>query len=493
MENNNNSIKDKAFWGLIWKFAERWTAQIVSFVVSIVLARILLPDDYGEVAMILVFINIANVFVSDGFSTALIQKKDADKVDFSTMFYCSIVISIAIYALLFFTAPLIADFYNNEHLAMYLRVFAIKLPIAAVNSIQHAYVSRHMLFKKFFFSTLFGTLVSGVVGIAMAYAGCGTWALIAQYLVNSTIDTIVLFFTIKWRPSLDFSWKSGKKLLSYGWKITAGSLINSVYTELRSLVIGKVYTSSDLAYYNKGKQFPTLFVTNVNAAIGSVTFPMISNYSNDKATMKKMVRRSLTLTAYANFPIMFGLIAVAEPLMSLLLTDKWLPAVPYLRIACLTFMLSPVNTANLQMIKASGKSDLYLKLEIIKKGTGIIVLLITMKFGVMAIAISEIFVAVFSNIVNARPNKKLVDYGYLEQLKDLVPSFLLAAVMGAAAYSITFLKLNNILTLVIQVVVGVGVYLLLSLIFKIPSFYYLLDIVKDKFFKKKKSPDGGNI
>lgn len=324
----------------------------------------------------------------------------------------------------------------------------------------------------------------------MAYAGCGTWSLIAQYLTNSTVDTIVLFFTISWRPSLDFSAKSAKRLLSYGWKITLGSLLNSIYDELRSLVIGKNYTSADLAYYNKGKQFPSLFITNINAAIGSVTFPMISNYSGDKNAMKKIVRRSLTLTAFIIFPIMFGLIAVAEPLICILLTDKWLPAVPFLRIACLALAFSPINTANLQMIKASGRSDLFLKLEIIKKGTGVIVLLITMKYGVMAIAISEILVVIFSNIVNSVPNKKLVGYGYLEQIKDLLPSLILSMVMGAAAYSVSLLKLNNFLTLILQVVVGVAVYGALSLIFKLPSFYYLLDIAKNKFLKKK-CADGG--
>lgn len=487
MDNNsNNNTKQKALSGIIWKFAERWSAQIVSFIVSIVLARMLLPSEYGEVAMILVFINIANVFVSDGFSTALIQKKDADSVDFSTMLYCSIAISLVIYAVLFFTAPLIADFYNNAHLVWYLRIFAIKLPVAAVNSIQHAYVSRHLLFKKFFFSTLFGTLVSGVVGIAMAYFGCGTWSLIAQYLTNSTIDTIVLFFTIKWRPTLEFSSKSAKRLLSYGWKITAGSLLNSVYTELRSLVIGKKYTSEDLAYYNKGKQFPTLFVTNVNSAIGSVTFPMISNYSDDKETMKKMIRRSMTLTAYFNFPIMLGLFVVSEPLIVILLTDKWLPAVPFMRIACITFMLSPINTANLQMIKASGRSDLFLRLEIIKKSMGIIVLLVTMHFGVMAVAISEAFVVLFANIVNAFPNKKLVNYGYLEQIKDLIPSLLMSAAMAVPAYLVSLTHINYYAMIIIQVIVGAVIYLALSAIFKISSFYYMLDIVKEKLPKRKK-------
>ncbi len=481
----NSNLKAKAVSGLIWKFAERWSAQIVSFVVSIILARMLMPAQYGEVAMILVFINIADVFVSDGFSTALIQKKDADKTDFSTMFYCSLAISILLYGILFACAPLIAGFYNNQNLIWLLRIFSLKLPIAAINSIQHAYVSRHMLFKKFFFSTIIGTITSGAVGIAMAYFGCGTWALIAQYLVNSVMDTAILFITIEWRPTRDFSKTSAKRLLSYGWKITLGSLLNSVYNECRSLVIGKKYTSDDLAYYNKGKQFPTLFTTNVNSAIGSVTFPLISDYSDDPPMMKKIARQSMQLTSYVTFPLMLGLMAVSKPLIIILLTEKWLIAVWFLRIACIGEMLQPINTVNLQMVKASGRSDMFLKMELIKKLTGVGMVLIAMHFGVKAIAISDICAVIFANLVNAVPNKKLVGYGCLEQLKDLLPNMLCAGVMCAAAFSVGLLGLNVYFTIILQVLVGAAVYLLLSVIFKIKSFYTLIDLIKEKLSRPK--------
>ncbi len=476
----NSNIKAKAVSGIIWKFAERWSAQIVSFVVSIVLARLLMPAQYGEVAMILVFINIADVFVSDGFSTALIQKKDADKTDFSTMFYCSLAISVLFYGILFFSAPLIARFYNNENLIWLLRIFSLKLPIASINSIQHAYVSRNMLFKKFFFSTIIGTVTSGIVGIAMAYFGCGTWSLIAQYLVNSVMDTAILFITIDWRPTRDFSRSSAKALLSYGWKITLGSLLNSVYNECRSLVIGKKYTSDDLAYYNKGKQFPTLFTTNVNSAIGSVTFPLISDYSDDKQMMKKIARKSMQLTSYVTFPLMLGLLAVSKPLIIILLTEKWIIAVWFLRVACIGEMLQPINTVNLQLIKASGRSDLFLKMEIIKKLTGVLMVVAAMSFGVKAIAISDICAVVFANIVNAVPNKKLVGYSYFEQIRDLLPNMLCAAVMFGAAFAISFIGLNVYLTIILQVITGAAVYLLLSVVFRIKAFYALIDLVKQK-------------
>lgn len=335
---------------LFWKFAERIGAQLVSLTVSILLARFLLPEEYGVVAILLVFINIANVFVSEGFSTALVQKKEATEIDASTMFYCSFLISWILYAILFVLSPSIEIFYKMDGLANLLRVLALKLPIAAINSIQHAYVQRSMQFKKFFFSTIIGTLISGVVGVILAFLGFGPWALVAQYLTNSTIDTVVLFYTVKWRPRMVFSAISAKEMMRYGWKITCGSLLNTIYSETRSLIIGKKYSSSDLAYYNKGVQFPQLIVTNIDSSIGSVLFPALSKITDEKQRLKETVRKSLKMSCYIIFPCMAGLAAVSTPLIKLLLTDKWLPAVFFLHIACITQALQPINTANIQLM-----------------------------------------------------------------------------------------------------------------------------------------------
>lgn len=291
MSENNQNMKSKVLSGLFWKFAERILAQLVSLVVSIVLARLLLPEDYGAVSLVTIFITLANVFVVDGLGVSLIQKKDADDVDFSTVFYFNIVFSCAIYFLLYLFAPVLAAFYDMPILCPVVRVLGLKIPIAGINSVQQAFVSRKMIFKKFFFSTLIGTVISAVVGIAMAYYGFGVWALVCQYLINSVIDTIVLWLTVRWRPIRTFSIERMKGLFSYGWKLLVQSLLVTLYGNLRSLVIGKVYSSADLAFYNKGGQFPNLIVTNVDSAINSTLFPAMSKEQNNTERVRAIARR----------------------------------------------------------------------------------------------------------------------------------------------------------------------------------------------------------
>jgi O-antigen/teichoic acid export membrane protein len=307
---------------LIWKFSERMLAQVVTFVVSIVLARLLSPAEYGTIALVMVFITIADVFANAGFGNALIQKLHVDNVDYSSVLYLSLGISFIIYGILFISAPYIADFYNSASLCMVLRVLGIRVPIAAFNSVQQAYVSKNMLFKRFFFSTLFGTLLSGVVGCVMAYNGFGIWSLVGQYLTNTIVDTTVLWFTVKWRPDLVFSFKRVKTLFSFGWKLLVSSLLDTGYQQLRSLVIGGKYTSSDLAYYNRGQQYPQLVVTNVNTSISSVLFPAISKNQENLEVVKNMTRRAIKTSSYIMWPLMFGLAIVSKPLVSWMLTDK---------------------------------------------------------------------------------------------------------------------------------------------------------------------------
>lgn len=481
MENNNDtSMKSKVFSGLFWKFGERIAAQLISLIVSVVLARILLPDDYGVVALVMVFITIANVFVSSGFGNALIQKKDADNLDFSSVFYINILISIVIYIVIFVAAPWIGQFYEMPILTPALRVLGIRIPIAAINTVQQAYVSRNMLFRRFFWSTLFGTLISGVVGIAMAFNGFGVWALVTQYLVSTTVDTLVLWFTVKWRPDRAFSWKRAKDLLAFGWKLLVSGLIDTGYNQLRALIIGKMYTSSDLAYYNQGEKYPSLIVVNINSSISSVLFPAISQFQDDKEKVKQMTRRAIQVSSYVMWPLMIGLAVVAEPLISFLLTDKWLPCVPYLRIFCITYGLWPIHTSNLQALNAMGRSDLFLKLEIIKKIIGVVALLISMQFGPLAMAGSLIVTGIISTFINSAPNRKLLQYTYFEQMKDMLPALGLALIMALVIYPILWIGLNDVLTIILQIVIGMAVYVLGSKVTKQSSFVYLLDILKRK-------------
>ena len=484
---NESSLKSKVFSGLFWKFGERIAAQLISLIVSIILARLLLPADYGAVALVMVFITIANVFVSSGFGNALIQKKDADNLDFSSVFYINIALSLVLYAIIFICAPFIAQFYDMEILSPALRVLGIRIPIAAINTVQQAYVSRNMLFKRFFWSTLFGTLASGVVGVVMAYHGFGVWALVAQYLVNTSVDTIVLWFTVRWRPNLAFSWKRAKSLLSFGWKILVSGLIDTGYNQLRSLVIGKMYTSSDLAYYNQGDKYPSLIVVNINTSISSVLFPAMSQHQDNREKVKQITRRAIQVSSYVMWPLMLGLAVVAEPLVSLVLTDKWLPCVPYLRVFCFTYGLWPIHTSNLQALNAIGRSDLFLKLEIIKKTMGIIALLISMQFGPLAMARSLIITGIISTIINSAPNRKLLNYSYFEQMKDLLPSLGLSIVMAVIIYPISLLGLSDFLTIVLQVALGIIIYVIESKISKQPSFNYLLGLIKEKRKKEEHS------
>lgn len=463
---------------LFWKFGERILAQGISFLVSLVLARLLLPSEYGTVALVLVFINLANVFVSDGLGEALIQKKNADEADFSTMFFCSLGLSIVLYVVMFFSAPLIANYYQDVTLVSVLRVLALRLPLAAINTIQHAYVAKHMQFKKFFFSTLGGTLVSAIVGISMAYHGFGIWALVGQYLSNCFIDTVVLFFTVEWRPHLMFSLLSVKQLLPFGWKMIAAGFISSLYGELRNLVIGKVYSTEDLAFYNKGNHFPSLTVTNVDTSISSVLFPAMSSINNDPNHLRALTRKSMRMSSYVVFPMMMGMCAVGETMIRFLLTDKWIGCVPFLRLSCIYWMLQPLQTANAQAIKACGRSDIYLKLETAKKIIGVGLIFVTMRMGVMAVVFSNLLVAAISAIMNIYPNKKLIGYGYTDQFKDVFPAFFLSSVMGAAVWGIYLLLGNSGYVLILQLISGAVIYVGLSLLTHNDSFGELIKIVK---------------
>lgn len=473
-----DDLKGKTLSNFVWRFAERCGAQGVSFIVSIVLARLLAPEVYGTIALVTVFTTILNVFVDSGFGNALIQKKDADDLDFSTVFYFNIIICTALYILMFVTAPLIAEFYKDMSLTPVIRVLSLTLVISGVKNVQQAYVSRTLQFKRFFFATLGGTVGAAVIGIAMAYFGFGVWALVAQQIFNATVDTIILWITVKWRPKRMFSWQRLKDLFSYGWKLLVSALLDTVYRDLQQLIIGKLYTKADLAQYNRGNQFPNLIVTNINTSIDSVLLPVMSKAQDHADEVKSMTRRAMKISTYVMAPMMMGLAFIGEPVVRLVLTEKWLPCVQFMRIFCITYMFYPVHTANLNAIKAMGRSDLFLKLEVVKKIMGLAVLLLTMWHGVMVMAYSLLLTSVLSQIINSWPNKKLLNYSYMEQLKDILPGILLAVVMGCCIYPIQLLGLPDVVTLLIQVPLGAGIYLGASALLKLDSFTYLWGMVK---------------
>lgn len=470
--------KKSVIGNFIWRFAERCGAQLVTFIVSIVLARILDPKDYGTIALVTVFTTILQVFVDSGLGTALIQKKNADDLDFSSVFYFNFIVCIILYVGMFIAAPYIALFYKDTTLTPVIRVISLTIVISGVKGIQQAYVSKNMLFKRFFFSTIGGTIFSAVLGIAMAYMGYGVWALVAQQLSNTAIDTLILWLTVKWRPKKMFSYERLKGLFSFGWKLLISSLLDTAYNNLRNLIIGKLYSSSDLAFYNQGEKFPKVIAMNINASIDSVLLPTMSIEQDNPERIKQMTRRAIKTSTYVMAPLMMGLAFCAEPIVRLVLTDKWIFCIPFLRIFCITYMFWPVHTANLNAINAMGRSDWFLRLEIIKKIVGLAILLSTMWFGVMAMAYSLLLSSVLSQIINSWPNRKLLKYGYLEQVRDFAPGILLAVLMGICVHFVEYMSLPMIVTLVIQIVLGSIIYIVGSAILKLEEFQYLLEMIK---------------
>ena len=463
---------------IIWRFLERCGAQGVTFLVLVVLARLLDPSVYGTVALVTVFIAILQVFVDSGMGNALIQKKDADDLDFSSVFYFNFSVCLLLYICMFFAAPLIAAFYNMPDLTPVVRVLSLTLIISGVKNIQQAYVSRNMLFKKFFFATLGGTIGAAVIGIWMAWKGYGVWALVVQNLFNAALDTIILWVTVKWRPKRAFSLERLKGLFSYGWKLLVSALLDTGYNNVRSLIIGKLYTSADLAFYNRGKQFPNLIVTNINTSIDSVLLPTMSKEQDNRERVRDMTRRAIKTSTFIMMPLMMGLAVCAEPLIRIVLTDKWLPAAFFLRVFCFTYAFYPIHTANLNAIKAMGRSDLFLKLEVIKKIVSISALISTMFISVEAMALALPVTSILGQIINSWPNRKLLDYSYRAQLLDMLPQIGMSLAMGGIVFTIQFLRLPDIATLLIQVPLGALIYIVGSKLLHIDSYEYVKGLIK---------------
>ena len=466
---------------------ERFGVQGIQFVLQIILARLLDPEHYGVLSLMVIFTTLANVFIQTGFNTALIQNKDVDEDDYSSVFWITLLIAGGLYGVLFFSAPLIAAFYDMPSIIVPFRVLSLMLFPGALQSVQLAKVSKEMNFRKVFFSNIGAIVISGVGGIVLAYQGAGIWALVAQTLLNVSIASLVMWFTVKWHPRLICNFKRVKILFTFGWKLLVSGLIETLYQDLRSLVIGKKYNSDMLGYYNRGKQFPQFFINAVNGTVQSVMLPAMSQKQDEQAQLKTMMRNSITLSAYVLFPMMAGLAGVAAPLVSLLLTDKWLPCVPFLQIYCFSFAFYPVHSCNLQAINAVGRSDMFLKLELIKKSYGVLALVIAVFCfqSPIAIAMTGLITSVISCFVNAFPNKKLIGYSYFEQMRDILPSLLLSGVMLVGIWAVSLLSLGNLVMLMLQIAVGVVIYVVLSAVLKIKPFMMILSMLTS-FLKKRK-------
>ena len=472
-------IKGKAKSGFLYKFAERAGAQGTSFVISMILARLLLPEEYGIVAMVLVFISICDVFVASGFGKSLIANKNSDYLDFSSCLWFSLGLSVVIYTLVWFSAPLIAAFYHESMLVPVVRVMALRLPVTSLACVQESYTSKNMLFRKFFFSTLTGTLASGVISITMAYMGCGIWALVAQNISREVINALVLWIIVGWRPRAVFSFARLKKIYDFGWKILVIGLIDTIHSQLRNLIIGKRYTAEDLAFYSKGHQFPHTGIMFIEPTISGVLFPALSQVQDDKDQMRDITRRITRVSSYVVFPVMLGLAAMAEPLIRVILTDKWLESAVYLQITCLALLFRPLQFVNNSVIMASGNSALLLKLDILKKAVSILLLGVSMFFGVIWVAWSLVGANLFAALVNIAPNRKILAYGYIDQFGDVCRSLFMALVMGGCMRLILFAGLAGWQTLLLQAFCGVGIYMLLTRLFREDSLAYIIKTLGD--------------
>lgn len=477
----------KAAASFLFKLTESVGTQGISFVVSVILARLLDPSDYGVLTMLTVFIAVSQVFVQSGLNTALIQKKDVDETDLSSVFYVSLLIAAALYALLFFLAPAIGAFFGMDALSPVLRVLALVLLPGALVSVQNAVIARQMAFRRLMAASLLSTALSGAVGIGMAAAGLGYWALVGQQLTNQLALALVLLRMVKWRLRALFSWARVRVLIRFGWKLLASSLLETGYNNLRTAVIGKQYAQETLGFYNRGKQFPELVMNAVNGSIQSVMLPILSDEQDDMLRMKQMMRRSVMVSSFLVLPMMAGLAAVAEPLIRLLLTDKWLPCVPFLQICCIDFAFYPIHTANLQAINAMGRSDVFLRLELIKKSYGLAILAASVLLfdSVYAIAWGAVVSTLLAAVVNASPNRRLLGYGYLEQMRDVLPAMGLSLIMFLAVSALRRLPLAPFPLLVCQTAAGVVIYGALSLLLRLESMRYLTDMLRGLLTRRR--------
>ncbi len=470
---------------MLWRFAERCGAQGVSFMVSLILARLLLPEMYGVVALITVFTAALNLFVDSGLKNALIQKKNADQLDFSTVFYCNVALGIVLYLGMLLAAPLIAQFYQRPELTSYIRVLSLTLVLGGVNGVQTAVVSKRMQFRKYFYATLSGTMASAIIGVAMAAMGFGVWALIAQRLVNQAVDTIVLWVTVRWYPTREFSLTRLKPMFGYGSKILCSSLLDSLTANLSGLLIGKLYSADSLAYYDKGKSVPFFVIQNIQTAVQSVLFPVLAEEQDQVKRVRRILQQSIQVSAYCIIPCMVGIGVCARPLIRVLFTEKWISMTPFLQLWCFVCAFYLLHTANLQVIQALGHSGLYLRLEVIKQALSLAAMALAIPFGVLAMMQVMCIVTALSLYINARPNHRLIGYGFWAQMRDLTPILLLNLLMGVLVYLVGQLPFGDVPILLVQGAVGIGVYAVGSCMLRLEIARYLWDTIRDLIAHKQ--------
>lgn len=484
MAGNKKSVGGSVFWA----YVDRISAQGVSAIISIILARLIDPEHYGIIAMATILVQFMDVFVNPGFSSALVQRKNPDELDYSTMCWFNIVLSFVLYLIIFILAPFVERFYEIEMLTLLIRVLALNLPFAAVISVQKAYMHKNLLFKRYFFVSFFGTTTAGTVAIIMANMGFGVWALVVYSLAKCVMDCVLSFFIIRWRPRLMASVSRFREMFGFGRKVFGVTLLDVAYSEINSLIIGKKYTTADLACYQRGQFYPRLLVNNVISSITEVMFPVLSNMQDNKQRMLDTMRKTIKACDYLLFPMMFGLFACADSFVVALLTEMWIESVPFLRIMCLYQLAIPISSIIYQGIKASGQASLLLKIEIIKKiyCVGVVVVAVFVFDTPLAVSWAVLFSAYTSTIINLVVARRFLGMSIRQYIKDVIPVFLISAVMVVAVLAVKLLGLSAVPTLLIQVILGAAVYFALSVVFRISQMRDAIDMIKSKFKAVKK-------
>jgi len=433
---SEDGLKSQTVSSLIWKLLERGGNQIIQLAVQVVLARILIPEDFGALAIMLVFVNIGNAIVQSGLNTAIVQAPGIDEGDCSTVFWMSFVISIILYFGTFIFAPAVATFYSIQAIVWPLRVLCLILPFGAFNSVQIAIVQRRLQFRKIFIATMFAVVSSAIFGIGLAAAGAGIWALVVQQLVYQAVSCVVMAFQVRWRPRFVFVASRASRLFSFGWKLLASGLLEQVYESLSDLIIGKQFSATSLGLVSQGKKYPAALGSMLDGAIQPVMLSAVSRVQADVYYVKRLVRRALKTSTFLIVPSMTLFAVAAEPIVGILLGEKWLPCVPFLRMYCFIYALLPIHTTNLQALNGMGRSDLFLKLELIKKAYGIcFILFAAFVFKDVYLMVTMYMITgIISTFVNAYPNKRVIGYSYSEQLRDIAPAFVISALAGGLAF-----------------------------------------------------------
>lgn len=474
----HSELKTKSIRAAMWSFIEAVGLRGVQFAIGIILARLLLPDQFGLIGMLTIFLAVAQTFLDSGFGAALIQRQDITEKDTSSIFYFNLLVGVFAAGSLCIIAPGVADFYNQPVLTPLLRLMSLLLVINAFGLVQNILLVKAIDFKTQTKVSLIASVISGIIGVAMAYRGYGVWSLAAQQLSSASFRVILLWMFNSWRPVLLFSLQSLRELFAFGSKLLASSLLNTIFDNIYLIVIGKLFSPADLGYFTRANNIQHLPSQTLSGMVGRVTFPVFSTIQDDPVRIKRGMKKALTVLVLGNFPMMIGLAVVAQPLVLVLLTEKWLPCVPYLQLLCLVGLMLPLHLVNLNVLQAMGRSDLFLRLEIIKKALVVLNIAITWRWGITAMIFGQITISFVSYYLNAYYNRALLNYSIWEQIRDLYPYLLAALMMGGAMNALEHLSIASPLwLLIIQIVTGGVVYLLLCRLFRFAAYLDLQTIV----------------